>query len=114
MRIAALLEQFVALFQQKLHIVFRMAGAVANKSDVRVNKLQLQHLFMVARTVGIKTVQIDDHDYPQRGVRSGQRRLSARRFVRQPAILQVTELTLILPPALAGLQTLTVKTSLMV
>ena len=41
------LQHLVHLFEQMLHIVLRMARAVADQPYIRIDKLQLQHLLMI-------------------------------------------------------------------
>ena len=45
------LQHLVHLFEQVLHIMLRMARAVADQPDIRIDKLQLQHLLMITRAV---------------------------------------------------------------
>ena len=45
------LQHLVHLFEQMLHIMLRMTRAVADQPYIRIDKLQLQHLLMITRTV---------------------------------------------------------------
>ncbi len=38
---------FIHFFEQMLHIMFRMARAVADQPYIRIDKLQLQYLLMI-------------------------------------------------------------------
>ncbi len=49
------------LLKKKLHIVFWMQSTVVDETNVIINELQLQYLFVIARACWVEAVKIDNH-----------------------------------------------------